>query len=343
LVKGKLIPESDFDTIQAELEQREATVKIREANLKSAQVDLARTKIYSPIDGTVISRNIDVGQTVQASFSAPTLFNIANDLSKMEIAALVSEADIGNVEDNQEVNFTVEAFPARNFRGHVTQVRNQPSTNQNVVNYATIVEVKNPDLKLKPGMTATVTITTAKKENALKMPNSALRFRPPEEALIKSNAVAGASKTNAAPRSGGGSREGRGGGGGGNSEMRQKMLERFDKNGDGQLDETERAAMRETFQREGGPSGMGRRSEASPMRTVYLVTTNAVTKAVELEPAQVKVGISDGAFTEIVEGLKEGDVIAAGVVGAQVSATAQRPQSNPFGGPFGGGGGGSRR
>jgi HlyD family secretion protein len=156
LLQAKLIPQSDYDTTMAELEQRKATVKVREANLSSAKVDLSRTKIYSPIDGTVINRAVDVGQTVQASFSAPTLFLIANDLAQMEISAMVSEADIGGVETNQTATFTVEAFPSRTFRGVVTQVRNQPTTNQNVVAYATIIQVRTDDLKLKPGMTANV-------------------------------------------------------------------------------------------------------------------------------------------------------------------------------------------
>ena len=141
-MQNSLIARSDYDQTMAELAQREATVQMRQASLTNVLVDLARTKIYSPIDGTVISRSVDVGQTVQASFSAPTLFNIANDLAKMEIGAMVSEADIGGVEEGQEATFTVEAFPMRTFRGKVKQVRNQPTTNQNVVNYATIIDVR---------------------------------------------------------------------------------------------------------------------------------------------------------------------------------------------------------
>src|SRR3954471_16948694 len=133
LLKNSLITQADYDTAEAELEQRDAAVMKAEANVDSAQVDLDRTKIYSPIDGTVINRAVDVGQTVQSSFSAPTLFLIANDLAQMEISAMVSEADIGGVEEKQEATFLVDAFPNRVFRGVVSQIRNQPTTNQNVV------------------------------------------------------------------------------------------------------------------------------------------------------------------------------------------------------------------
>src|SRR5262249_50716697 len=140
------------------------------------------TSIYAPVDGVVISRNVDVGQTVAASLSAPTLYIIANDLTKMQIDALVSEADIGGIETNQTVNFTVDAFPSRTFQGTVSQVRYAPMTNQNVVSYDTVVSVNNADMKLKPGMTANVSIITAERNDALKVPNGALRFRPPDVA-----------------------------------------------------------------------------------------------------------------------------------------------------------------
>ena len=348
LSKNSLISQADLEQVQAELEQREAAVKMREANLKSAQVDLERTKIYSPIDGMVISRNVDVGQTVQASFSAPTLFNIANDLTKMEIGAMVSEADIGNVEEGQEASFTVEAFPNRTFQGKVAQVRNQPTTNQNVVNYATIIEVRNADMKLKPGMTANVTITTERKDDVLKVPNSALRFRPPEGANVVGAPSSGTNATRTARTAAPGT------GGGPNldampPEIRERILARFDANKDGQLDETERAAMREARGSRGGPGGGGgegggfggglraSREISSPLRNVYLVSTNA--GQVELKMVQAKVGISDGAMTEVLEGLKDGDVVATGIVAQQ--AGGRPTANNPFAPtpPFGGRGG----
>ena len=192
LYDGKLIPRSDYDTAIAALHQAKATVKVNEATVEKAKVDLQYCTIYSPVDGMVISRNVDVGQTVAASFNAPVLFVIANDLTKMQIDANVAEADIGGVEDGQKVDFSVDAFPNRTFHGQVIQVRNSPITVQNVVTYDTVIGVNNPDLKLKPGMTANVSIIIAERSDVLKVPNAALRFRPPE------------SFTNAAPRMAGG-------------------------------------------------------------------------------------------------------------------------------------------
>lgn len=180
LFKDKLISQAEFDTSTASLHQAEAQVKIRSASLERARVDFSRCTIYAPVDGIVIDRKVDVGQTVAASLSAPVLFQIANDLSKMQINAAVAEADIGGVAVDQSVDFTVDAFPMRTFHGRVTQVRNAPITAQNVVTYDTIIEVNNKDLKLKPGMTATVSIVVARRDNALKVLNTALRFKPVE-------------------------------------------------------------------------------------------------------------------------------------------------------------------
>lgn len=212
LSKAQLIARSEFDKAAASLHQAEAQVKMKEASLQRASVDLSRCTIYSPVDGIVISRNVDVGQTVAASMSAPTLFIIANDLAKMQINANVAEADVGGVQVGQAVEFTVDAFPLRTFRGQVMQVRNAPLTVQNVVTYDTVVEVSNDDLKLKPGMTATVSIVIAKRENVVRIPNAALRFRPPE-AAGRTNRPAASSPT--AGASGGPGRSGDGGARGG--------------------------------------------------------------------------------------------------------------------------------
>jgi HlyD family secretion protein len=177
-----LIPQAEHDQAQADLHQAEAAVMIREAEVRKVTVDLERCSIVAPIDGVVISRSVDVGQTVAASLSAPILFVIANDLAKMQINANVAEADIGGVEVGQNVNFTVDAFPSRRFHGRVVQVRNSPVTVQNVVTYDTIIEVANPDLRLKPGMTANVSIVVANREGVLTVPNAALRFRPSDPA-----------------------------------------------------------------------------------------------------------------------------------------------------------------
>src|SRR6266496_2171378 len=181
-----LISAAEYDKTLVELHQAEATVRLREAALRKSQVDLERTTIYSPIDGIVVSRVVGEGQTVAASFNAPTLFSIANDLRNMRIEAMVSEADVGGVQEGQRVNFGVDAFPGRQFRGEVTQVRFAPVTNQNVVNYTAVVEVDNTDLKLRPGMTANATIITAQRTNILYVPNAALRFRAPDNATIAS-------------------------------------------------------------------------------------------------------------------------------------------------------------
>jgi len=178
-----LIPQADDDQARADLHQAEAAVAIREAAVQKARVDVDRCTIVAPIDGIVISRNVDVGQTVAASLSAPTLFVIANDLTKMQINANVAEADVGGIAVGQDVDFTVDAFPAQTFHGKVAQVRNAPITVQNVVTYDTIIEVGNPESKLKPGMTANVSIIVGRREGVLTIPNAALRFRPPNASV----------------------------------------------------------------------------------------------------------------------------------------------------------------
>jgi HlyD family secretion protein len=191
LFKAKLIPQSDYDQAVATLHQAEATVKVKKAAAEKAAVDLQRCTIYSPVNGIVISRSVDVGQTVAASLNAPTLFVIANDLAKMQIDANVAEADVGGVEEDQKVDFTVDAFPNRTFHGRVVQVRNSPLTVQNVVTYDTVIGVNNSDLKLKPGMTANVSIVVAERSDVLRIPNAALRFRPAELATNSTPRAAG--------------------------------------------------------------------------------------------------------------------------------------------------------
>ena len=182
LFKQKNSSQQDLDQATAALHQAEGNVKIKQGALDKAKADLDHCTITSPIDGVVISRNVDVGQTVAASLQAPVIFAIANDLTKMQIDSNVAEADIGAVSVDQDVDFTVDAFPTRTFHGKVVQVRNAPITVQNVVTYDTVIGVSNPDLKLKPGMTANVAIIIAHKDNVLQLKNAALRFRPPEAA-----------------------------------------------------------------------------------------------------------------------------------------------------------------
>jgi len=189
LFARKLIAKMDLDTTEtnelsaaAQLEASKAQVEQARAALQVSETSLQYTKIISPVDGMVISRNVDVGQTVAASFTTPTLFNIAQDLSKMQIYTSVDEADIGKIKKDQTVEFTVDAYPEKIFKGRVSVIRNAPITVQNVVTYDVIVLVPNPDKILKPGMTANVSIITDEKNNVLSVPNAALRFRPPEKA-----------------------------------------------------------------------------------------------------------------------------------------------------------------
>ena len=166
---------------QAGTEVAKASLKQTEAALHQAQVNLSYTTIPSPIDGVVISRSVDVGQTVAASLQAPVLFTIAEDLKKMQVHTSVAEGDVGRLQPEMETWFTVDAFPGQRFKGKISQIRNAATTVQNVVTYDAVIDVDNPDLKLRPGMTATTTIVYAEKHDVLTLPNTALRFKPPAE------------------------------------------------------------------------------------------------------------------------------------------------------------------
>jgi HlyD family secretion protein len=296
LAKNKISTVAALDQAEIDLLRAQATVKIRAAQVDRARVDLGRCTIYAPIDGVVLSRDVDVGQTVAASLSAPVIFVIANDLRNMQINTSVAEADVGSVEEGQDVKFTVDAFQFRTFRGKVSQVRNNPVTVQNVVTYDTIISATNDDLKLKPGMTANVSIVVAERPNALRVPNAALRFRPPETA-----APAPAAK----PADAGASRPPEAGGGSGRGERRGPP------GGAGR--------------RERGERGGGERS--GPVeRTIYTLVNG------KPEPVQVKLGITDGIFTEVLGGLEEGAQVITGVVSTQAAPAAPPGGNNPFGG-----------
>jgi HlyD family secretion protein len=187
-----LLPAADLQT--AETDSRSAAAQVLGADAKiqqarsavqTAQVSLEKTVIESPIDGVVISRNVDVGQTVAASLSAPTLFVIAADLSKMQVVANIDESDLGNITDRQAVTFRVDAYPNETFRGTVSQVRLDPTTVQNVVTYAAIIDAPNPGLRLKPGMTATINIEVTRRDGVLRVPNAALHFKPDGDVLAR--------------------------------------------------------------------------------------------------------------------------------------------------------------
>jgi len=276
LFTNKLISGSDYDTSLATLHEAEAMVKIKQASLNNAQVNLNYCKIISPVDGVVISRAVELGQTVASSFSTPTIFQIANDLTKMQIDSNVAEADVGGVVEGQSVEFTVDAYPTRTFHGTVTQVRNSPITVNSVVTYDTVISVTNADYKLKPGMTANVAIIVAQRDEVSKISNIALRFRPPDNAVVLTNAVGGVVTTN------------------------------------------------ETVAGKAPRKGKGNRG----VRTVYVLAGDAA--APQLKPIQIRTGITDGIFTEVTEGLKEGDKVVTGV--AQTDTQNSAASSNPFGG-----------
>jgi len=191
LFARKTSSQADVDQAMATLHQAEANVKIKQGALDKAKADLDHCAITSPIDGVVISRSVDVGQTVAASLQAPVIFAIANDLTKMQIDSNVAEADVGVVKIDQNVDFTVDAFPIQTFHGKVVQVRNAPITVQNVVTYDTVIGVSNPELKLKPGMTANVSIVVAHRDDAVQIKNAALRYRPPDATPIETRRMSG--------------------------------------------------------------------------------------------------------------------------------------------------------
>ncbi len=173
------ISQEERDSAQASYDSAAARLEAALSALRAAQVDLDRTDIYAPVNGVVIARNVDVGQTVAASLQAPILFLIAEDLTKMQVDTNVDEADISRIQVGQQASFTVDAFPGEVFKGQAVQIRQAPIVQQNVVTYNVVVAVVNPDLKLKPGLTANVRILVDRRADALKIPNAALRFRPP--------------------------------------------------------------------------------------------------------------------------------------------------------------------
>jgi HlyD family secretion protein len=295
LFTNKLISGSDHDTAIATLHEAEAMVKIKQASLHNAQVNLGYCKILSPVDGVVISRAVDVGQTVAASLSAPTIFIIANDLTKMQIDSSVAEADVGGIIEGQDVDFTVDAYPYRNFHGVVTQVRNSPATVNNVVTYDCVISVTNDDYKLKPGMTANVSVVVAQRNDVIKIPNSALRVRLPDVAAPSTSTNSPSTQTQQVAQTNGGNNRS----GGGNRQGRR-----------------------------GGKNGNRNSGERQIVHTVYILPANA-DKNAKPQAVQIKTGITDGISTEVTDGLNEGDQI---ITSATVSQSSQSSTSNPFGG-----------
>ena len=328
-----------------------AQVATAEANLQNAQLDLEHTRITSPVDGVVIARNTDVGQTVQASYSVATLFTIAQDLSKMHVETNIDESDISRVQVNQVATFTVDAYPGQTFRGSVMQVRHSPTNVQNVITYTVVIAVDNPDMKLFPGMTANVRLVTDRLSGVLKVPSAALRFRPPEDLLpadaktndkkfvpgdakvdaskadaSKSDASKGdAPKSDATAKSGDGKfdpsqfkgRRGRGGDGGGGFGGGGGG---FGGGGGG------------GFRAGGGGGGFGGgggrgRGDGngggrgtSQFQTVYTLDEKG-----QLKAERIRTGISDGNFVAMLNGnLKEGQELVTGIEGVRAGGNQNK-------------------
>jgi HlyD family secretion protein len=302
--------ESNYLNAKANVVSAESRLSQSESSLKSSKVDLSYAIIRAPIDGIVISRNVNLGQTVAASYQAPLLFKLASDLTKMQLQCDIDETDIGKVKEGQKVRFTVSAYQGETFMGTVRQVRYSPQTVQNVVTYATIVDAENPDLKLMPGMTATVSIITGEAKGVLKIANSALRFTPPlpQEELQKLLADAGigggqrgqqGQRSEAAPSQPGQRGQGAGQrqGGGQGGEMTPERLAQIQQ------------AMRNR-PRQGG--------------TVWVLDELG-----KLKPFSVRTGITDNTYSEITRSeLKEGLKIIIGLETAIASSQTQQ-----FGGP----------
>lgn len=360
LYEQKLVTQQEFDQAVAQLQQSNAQLVTNRAAVENAKVDLERCTITSPIDGIVMNKQTEEGKTVAASLNAPVLFTIANDLAKMQITAAVAEADVGSVNAGQQVTFTVDAFPNRTFRGDVVQVRNAPKTANNVVTYDTIINVNNPDLKLRPGMTANVSIIVARRDGVLRVPNSALRLRVPEGVAVKRDEPAPAKSGSAvkadaadakstaaaaapAPATANGDAPGgrRGGGMMGNlsPDQRQKMREIMAEVGvdfrAGPPTPEQREQLRKLMAERGLPvpesTGAPRPGEVvvTP-RTVYKLVGTAPQQ--QLEAITIKTGITDGTVTEAVEGVQEGDVLVTSVTVPNAGAARPPGGTNPFGG-----------
>lgn len=331
-----LMTQQDNDQAQAQLEQARAQLLITKATLENARVNLARCTIYSPIDGMVIAKLTEVGKTVAAGLNVPVLFTIDNDLTKMQITAAVAEADIGAVSEGQSATFTVDAFPNRNFQGVITQVRNAPKNTSNVVTYETIISVDNKELKLRPGMTANVSIIVARRASALRAANATLRVRMPEGLAVAAPDKSGA--TTAAQHPAPATREGGGRGGmfaNATPEQREQMRAIMAEVGLTSFRDAtpeQREQLRKLMLERGlSPPEPRPAHDGEPVavtRTVYRLPRGDKTAAPQA--VSVKVGITDGLASEFIEGVSEGDVLITSVnlPGAKPAA----PNANPFGG-----------
>jgi len=373
LASKKLVSQQELDNAEAQLAQSNATLLTRTASVENAKLDLSRCTITAPIDGMVLDRKTDKGRTVNANMNAPVLFTLVNDLTKMQINAAVAEADVGSIAQGQDVKFTVDAFPNRTFAGKVRMVRNAASSNQSVVSYATIIDVSNDDMKLKPGMTANVSIIVTQRPGVLRVGNGALRVRVPQELLPKAPEVAAK----------GGKSDGKAGATAMTDDERRRAVFEimravgFERGTPPTAEQIEKAKTMakdkgmdpdlvaaslampggrkrgEGGDRGGGSSrGFGGGGPGGPpagdrgfnntvvTRTLYKVLNpEAEAEDKKLEAAQVRLGISDGFFTEVLGGLTEGDTVVTNITmpGATASAPPPGGMQNPFSGGSRGG------
>jgi HlyD family secretion protein len=332
LANDKFISASEFGTVQVNLSVAQASVKSAQVTLDRARQNLSYTNIYAPISGVVVERNVDVGQTVAASLSAPTLFLIAQDLSQMQILASVDESDISSIKEGQPVNFTVQTYAGRTFTGAVDQVRLQSKTTDNVVSYTAVVTLANPDGTLLPGMTATVEFVTGSARNVLTVPNAALRYRPTAEELAAAGLPATAGTDS--------SRRQRGAGGAGGATTATGAPTAFGGGagaqgnvGGGQAGAAgQGGAARARRAGTGGAGGFG---------TIWTLTADKT-----LKPVRVRVGLADTQRTQITpmsgQALAAGTEVVIGTTTAGTTAAAGAAATNPLtptrqGGPGGGG------
>lgn len=294
LYDKKLIAQADYDQALYNYENSKAALSNSKSNLARAKVNLEYATITSPIDGVVLNRAVEEGQTVAASFNTPTLFTIVNDLTQMEVQTSVDEADIGKVRKDQRVEFTVDAYPDMKFEGNVSEVRLQPVTTNNVVTYVVILSAPNPEKKLMPGMTASATIFVEEKSNALILTGKALRFTPDQEYM-------------------------------------KKMIARTKPTGFGPNSATA-APPQQANQRMTPPSGFmpssGMNNLQNGMKMVWVKDEKA-----GMHPVPVTTGIDNGSFVEILTGLNEGDEAIISMSGGTIKAETTRADQGPRG-PF---------
>ncbi len=294
LAKAGLAAQADVDTTRAQYEGAAAQVQQSAAALSQAQTNLRYTKILSPIDGIVVDRAYDVGQTVAASFQAPTLFQIAQDLTKMQVQADVDQSDIGRIQVGQLARFTVDSYPDQEFRGRISQIRLNATVAQNVVTYPVIVEVPNPDEKLRPKMTANVTIEVATRRGVLRVANAALRFKPENAEAAGGGRQASSTSGSAGP---------------GPERTAAQMGER-----------------RRGITGAGG--AFGGRGGGRAGQTVWLLEAGN-----KLRPAEIRTGITDGHYTEVVAGeVKEGQNVIVGLATSKVEGPPPPGASRGMGG-----------